>query len=130
MVMAEVRTDHDQGFITSPELFEHCSDLPCFGLADDERHEREGIECFLQEWQVHLEAVFEQMRAVEPFDTGKSPDRLLVDGNPAERCFEPGCGRCSNPPKTDTVIRTNQYDALYPVAIFCECCIGSCRDRP
>ena len=86
-VMAEIGADNDQRFRSAPQTLQHLGDLIGRSAADDQRHDGNVAQGYLQERQVDFQAVFLGVGGVEHLYLGQVPDSInggLVDGHRAQ----------------------------------------------
>ena len=71
VVVAEIGTDHDQGFFSAPDRLQYLCHLFRRTIAYHQRNQGEVIQYRLQKGQVHFQAVFLLMGGLHDLNPGK-----------------------------------------------------------
>ena len=133
VIMAQIRTDDDQGFRPAPKRGQNLVYRLRRGVADDDRHQIEFVQGALQKGQMDFQAVFPGMGVVPCRHRRKVEDRgdgRRVERHRTERRVEGRDGRHGEAPEWHPVRRTQQDDPPDASAQGGQTGIGSARDGP
>ena len=132
-VVRQVGADDDQRLVAAPQALEHLRHLVGAGVADGQRHQREGGQRALQERQLHLERMLPRMgRGVDLHlaQPAQLRRRVRIELDAAERRVEGGGIAQGQAAHGDAMGGAEQHDAPDLAAPRRQQGIGLCRHRP
>ena len=113
-VVAQVRADDDEGFVSAPEGLQDFVHLSRRRMADRNRENGKRTKHLLKKRQLHLERVLPVMRIVKNIDEGKPEDlpaRGFIDCDGTQGCPKGRATRHREAGERPVVTWPNQHDA-------------------